>query len=119
MRIGNRVLVDAAVDEGRHHRLHGFQSIFWNIRIWLELAGVDEEPPEAPVPPPLVHSREDLPALSCDEQNTPSSVELPVRCENKNKRTSKCHGHTSLCSKHDVILIAHTMIKINLPRPRR
>jgi hypothetical protein len=44
---------------------------------------------------------------------------LPVRCENKNKRTSKCHGHTSLCSKHDVILIAHTMIKINLPRPRR
>ena len=58
MRIGNRVLVDAAVDEGRHDRLHGFQiifqSIFWNIRIRLELAGVDEEPPEAPVPPPLV-----------------------------------------------------------------
>ena len=117
MRIGNRVLVDAAVDEGRHDRLHGFQRIFWSIR--LDLAGVDEEPPEAPVPPPLVHPREDLPALSCDEQNTPSSVELPVRCENKNKRTSKCHGHTSLCSKHDVILIAHTMIKINLPRPRR
>ena len=71
MRIGNRVLVDAAVDEGRHHRLHGFQIIFqiifWNILIIrLDLAGVDEEPPEAPVPPPLVHSREDLPALSCD-----------------------------------------------------
>ena len=89
MRIGNRVLVDAAVDEGRHHRLHGFQSIFqsifWNILIIrLDLAGVDEEPPEAPVPPPLVHSREDLPALSCDEQNTSSSVQLPVRYENKN-----------------------------------
>ena len=54
MRIGNRVLVDAAVDEGRHHRLHGFQiifqSIFRSIIIRLELAGVDEEPPEAPVP---------------------------------------------------------------------
>ena len=89
MRIGNRVLVDAAVDEGRHHRLHGFQIIFQSIFgasiIRLELAGVDEEPPEAPVPPPLVHSREDLPALSCDEQNTSSSVQLPVRCENKNK----------------------------------
>ena len=85
MRIGNRVLVDAAVDEGCHHRLHGFQIIFWNIRIRLELAGVDEEPPEAPVPPPLVHSREDLPALSCDEQNTSSSVQLPVRCEYNNK----------------------------------
>jgi len=84
MRIGNRVLVDAAVDEGCHHRLHGFQSIFqsifWNILIIrLDLAGVDEEPPEAPVPPPLVHPREDLPALSCDEQNTSSSVQLPVR----------------------------------------
>jgi len=83
MRIGNRVLVDAAVDEGRHHRLHGFQSIFqsifWNILIIrLDLAGVDEEPPEAPVPPPLVHPREDLPALSCDEQNT-SSFQLPIR----------------------------------------
>ena len=89
MRIGNRVLVDAAVDEGRHHRLHGFQSIFqsifWNILIIrLDLAGVDEEPPEVSVPPPLVHSREDLPALSCDEQNTSSSVQLPVRYENKN-----------------------------------
>ena len=88
MRIGNRVLVDAAVDEGGHDRLHGFQSIFQNIsrsiRIRLDLAGVDEEPPEAPVPPPLVHSREDLPALSCDEQNTSSSVQLPVRYENKN-----------------------------------
>ena len=93
MRIRNRVLVDAAVDEGRHHRLHGFQSIFWNIRIWLDLAGVDEEPPEAPVPPPLVHPREDLPALSCDEQNTSSSVQLPIRCENKNKRTSQRHRH--------------------------
>ena len=119
MRIGNRVLVDAAVDEGCHHRLHGFQIIFWNIRIRLELAGVDEEPPEAPVSAPLVHSREDLPALSCDEQNTSSSVQLLIRCENKNKVTSQSHGHSSLCSKHDVILIAHTMIKINLPRPRR
>jgi hypothetical protein len=123
MRIGNRVLVDAAVDEGCHHRLHGFQSIFQsifrNIRIRLELAGVDEEPPEAPVSAPLVHSREDLPALSCDEQNTSSSVQLLIRCENKNKVTSQSHGHSSLCSKHDVILIAHTMIKINLPRPRR
>ena len=64
MRIGNRVLVDGCVDEGRHHRLQSFQSIFWNIRIRLELAGVDEEPPEAPVPPPFVHPREDLPALS-------------------------------------------------------
>ena len=97
MRIRNRVLVDAAVDEGRHHRLHGFQSIFqsifWNIRIRLELAGVDEEPPEAPVPPPFVHPREDLPALSCDEQNTSSSFQLPIRCENKNKRTSQRHRH--------------------------
>lgn len=66
MRIGNRVLVDAAVDEGRHHRIHGFQNIFWSILIRLDLAGVDEEPPEVSVPPPLVHSREDLPALSCD-----------------------------------------------------
>ena len=84
MRIGNRVLVDAAVDEGRHHRLHGFQTSSASSGtsvIRLELAGVDEEPPEAPVPPPLVHSREDLPALSCDEQNTSSSVQLPVRCE--------------------------------------
>ena len=97
MRIGNRVLVDAAVDEGRHHRLHGFQiifqSIFRSIIIRLELAGVDEEPPEAPVPAPLVHSREDLPALSCDEQNTSSSFQLPIRCENKNKRTSQRHRH--------------------------
>lgn len=98
MRIGNRVLVDAAVDEGRHHRLHGFQSIFWNIRIWLDLAGVDEEPPEAPVPPPLVHPREDLPALSCDEQNTSSSETLPIRCEKKEKRTTQCHRHAPLCS---------------------
>lgn len=94
MRIGKRVLIDAAVDEGGHHRLHGFQSIFWSILIRLDLAGVDEEPPEAPVPAPLVHSREDLPALSCDnKQNTSSSVQLPVRRENKNKRTSQCHRH--------------------------
>ena len=82
MRIGNRVLVDAAVDEGRHDRLQSFQiifqSIFRSIIIRLELAGVDEEPPEAPVPAPLVHSRDDLPALSCDEQNT-SSFQLPIR----------------------------------------
>ena len=102
MRIGNRVLVDAAVDEGGHHRLHGFQSIFqsifWNIIIRLELAGVDEEPPEAPVPPPFVHPREDLPALSCDEQNTSSSETLPIRCEKKEKRTTQCHRHAPLCS---------------------
>jgi|TARA_B110000305_G_scaffold234262_1_gene292028 hypothetical protein len=66
MRVRYRVLVDAAVDEGRHHRIHGFQNIFWSILIRLDLAGVDEEPPEVSVPPPLVHSREDLPALSCD-----------------------------------------------------
>ena len=33
--------------------------------------------------------------------------------------TTKRNRHTPLCSKHDVIQIAHTMIKINLPRPRR
>ena len=98
MRVRYRVLVDAAVDEGRHHRIHGFQNIFWSILIRLDLAGVDEEPPEVSVPPPLVHSREDLPALSCDEQNTSSSETLPIRCEKKEKRTAQCHRHAPLCS---------------------